>query len=72
MTVSILEGEVSQLEKDLDKIEGSETCARDYERGSERRREVLDIKAHHEGRRGGIVDQIRSLKVSIFCRGFPW
>lgn len=63
-SIERLREEVVVLEKEIEKIEGADTCADDYKRANSRKTEVMDTKARHEGRRGGIVDNIRSLKVS--------
>jgi chromosome segregation ATPase len=59
-----LEKEIAALEEEAGKVEGSDTCNEDWERLAARKQELLSAQARFEGRRGEIVESIRSLKVS--------
>jgi septal ring factor EnvC (AmiA/AmiB activator) len=59
-----LEKEITALEEEAGKVEGSDACNEDWERLAARKQELLSAQARLEGRRGEIVESIRSLKVS--------
>lgn len=59
-----LDKEIAALEEEAGKVEGSENCDEDWERLAARKQELLSAQARLEGRRGEIMDSIRSLKVS--------
>jgi uncharacterized protein YqgV (UPF0045/DUF77 family) len=62
--VLTLKGEVEQLMKQKNAIEGSDTADEDHAKLKKRLEDLGAKKARIEGRWGEIVEQIRSLKVS--------
>jgi chromosome segregation ATPase len=63
-----LKREMIALKEDLEQIEGHDVAAKEFNTATERKEELLDQKARLEGRRGGFVDQIHTLKVSSRAR----
>ena len=59
-----LEKAIGQMEKDMRAVEGYDTYAQNLESGQAKLSKLHEMRAHHEGRRGGLIEQIRSLKVS--------
>lgn len=62
-----LKKEMSGVREDLEQIEGHAVAAKEFNTATERKEQFLDQKARLEGRRGGFVDQIRTLKVSTLA-----
>ena len=65
-----LKKEMSGLREDLEQIEGHAVATKEFNSSTERKEQLLDQKARLEGRRGGFVDQIRTLKVSALVIDF--
>jgi DNA repair protein RAD50 len=59
-----LEKEIAALDEEAGKVEGSDACNEDWDRVAERKQVLLSAQARLEGRRGEIVESVRSLKVS--------
>ena len=64
--VATLEDEIAKLEEQYSNVEGHETCQDDLDSLTSRKQKSLSSIARLEGRRGEIVESIRSLKVSEF------
>jgi chromosome segregation ATPase len=64
--------DLGRLEEDIGQVEGIDTYAQALSQCQARLSELVEIKARHEGRRGGIVDQIRLLKVRSRARTTPY
>jgi predicted nucleic acid-binding Zn-ribbon protein len=63
-----LERKVSELEEKSEAIEGSATCSEDHRNAAQRKKELVEKRARREGRKGGIIEQIRGLKVRfVLC-----
>lgn len=60
-----LEKQMEGLREDLEQIEGREVATQEFKAATNRKEEVVDAKARLEGRRGGFVEQIHALKVSL-------
>lgn len=59
-----LKREMTALKEDLEQIEGHDVATKEFNAATELKEQLLDQKARLEGRRGGFVDQIHTLKVS--------
>jgi DNA repair protein RAD50 len=59
-----LQKEITKLEYDATNVEGRDTCYDDMEGLGKRKQEIMNAVARLEGRRGEILESIRSLKVS--------
>ena len=59
-----LDKEISVLEEEAESVEGHDTCNEDWERLAARKQELLNAQARLEGRRGEILESIRSFKAS--------
>jgi chromosome segregation ATPase len=66
-----LKKDLSRLKEDIGQVEGSDTYVQVLNQSQTRLLELVESKARHEGRRGGIVDQIRLLKVRSRARTTP-
>ena len=62
-----LKKEMSGVREDLEQIEGHAVATKEFNAATERKEQMLDQKARLEGRRGGFVDQIHTLKVSTLA-----
>lgn len=71
-TIKDLKKDLSRLKEDIGQVEGSDTYVQILNQCQTRLSELLESKARHEGRRGGIVDQIRLLKVRSRARTMPY
>jgi chromosome segregation ATPase len=60
-----LQQDIGRMDEEMKAVEGFDTYVQNLETGQVRLSKLHESRAHHEGRRGGIIDQIRSLKVSI-------
>jgi DNA repair protein RAD50 len=60
-----LEKVITKLKQEASNVEGHDTCNEDFQRMSSRKEKMLSSKARLQGRRGKIVESIRSLKVSF-------
>jgi predicted RNase H-like nuclease (RuvC/YqgF family) len=67
-----LKKDLSRLKEDIGQVDGSDTYVQGLNQCQTRLSELLESKARHEGRRGGIVDQIRLLKVRSRARTTPY
>jgi len=70
-----LKKEISRLEEDLSKVEGRETAYAKHADAKHRKEKAMADQARIEGRWGGIVEHIRSLKVCViagYFRGSCW
>lgn len=67
--ISDLQKEISRYQEDLEQVEGYASCDEDFSKATARKRSLEETKARHEGRRGGFIDQIRTLKVRITSVG---
>jgi methyl-accepting chemotaxis protein len=56
--------DLDRLKEDMGQVEGSHTYVQALNQCQTRLSELVENRARYEGRRGGIVDQIRTLKVS--------
>ena len=62
-----LKKEMSGVREDLEQIEGHAVATKEFNTATESKEQMLDQKARLEGRRGGFVDQIHTLKVSTLA-----
>lgn len=62
--IEVLRKDIAQMEKDRNAVEGYDTYVQNAENVQARLSKLHERRAYHEGRRGGIIDQMRSLKVS--------
>ena len=60
-----LGNEIERLQEDLSKVEGRDTAYAKHTEAKDRRDKAVAEQARIEGRWGGIVEHIRSLKVSF-------
>jgi chromosome segregation ATPase len=63
-----LRKEMSGLKEDLEQIEGHDVATREFNSAMESKEQMLDKKARLEGRRGGFVEQIHTLKVRTLAQ----
>ena len=59
--------DLDRLKEDMGQVEGSDTYHQALNQCQTRLSELVENRARYEGRRGGIVEQIRTLKVSSKC-----
>lgn len=60
--IKVLEKEIAILHKELSRVEGSETIYDDIHQLTDRKNQLFADQARLEGRRGEIIENIRSLK----------
>ena len=60
-----IEKDLDRLKEEMGQVEGSDTYHQTLNQCQTRLSELVENRARYEGRRGGIVDQIRMLKVSL-------
>jgi len=60
--IEAMKESIAKLEEDAGKVEGQDTCDEDWDRLTTRKQDILSSIARLEGRRGEIVENIRSQK----------